>query len=318
MQDRRTPASPRRAGRPSHQAFCYRGETEYLAGIGDFVHGALARGEPVLVALPDAGVRLVREHLAGSAGQVAFADMARLGRNPAWIIPAVQAFLDRHAGRRVSFVGEPAWPGRTAAALREATRHEALLNQAFAGDPVAILCPYDQAGLPAGVLADAERTHPLLGPPGAGLSSSAYLGRHGIPASCELPLPGPPAAADRLSYRDDLRPLRGLVARHAAQAGLSGQRAANLVLAASEIAANTLRHTPGGRGTLWVWETAAEVLCQLADRGHIIDPLAGRRHPDGDQAGGQGLWVVNQVCDLVEIRTSRSGTTTRLHVSRNR
>jgi hypothetical protein len=30
--------------------------------------------------------------------------------------------------------------------------------------------------------------------------------------------------------------------------------------------------------------------------------------------GGNGLWVVNQVCDLVQARTGRAGTTTRLHM----
>ena len=30
--------------------------------------------------------------------------------------------------------------------------------------------------------------------------------------------------------------------------------------------------------------------------------------------GGQGLWVVNQVCDLVELRSGRTGTTVRLQM----
>ncbi len=58
--------------------------------------------------------------------------MAELGRNPARIIPEVQAFTDKHPGQRVRFVGEPIWPGRSAAEICEATRHEALLNLAFA------------------------------------------------------------------------------------------------------------------------------------------------------------------------------------------
>jgi hypothetical protein len=30
--------------------------------------------------------------------------------------------------------------------------------------------------------------------------------------------------------------------------------------------------------------------------------------------GGHGLWLVNQVCDLVEMRSDDSGTTIRLHM----
>ena len=33
-------------------------------------------------------------------------------------------------------------------------------------------------------------------------------------------------------------------------------------------------------------------------------------------AGGSGMWVVHQVCDLVELRTGPLGTTVRLHLRR--
>ena len=114
---------------------------------------------------------------------------------------------------------------------------------------------------------------------------------------------------------DDLRPVRRLVDGHAVRAGLPDERAANLVLAASELAANTLRHTSAG-GTVQVWRTEDEILCQIQDRGWITDPLAGRIRRPPDESG-HGLWVVNQVCDLVEIRTSQAGgTIIRLHMRR--
>ena len=54
----------------------------------------------------------------------------------------------------------------------------------------------------------------------------------------------------------------------------------------------------------------------MHDSGWITDPLAGRiRHGPDDR--GHGLWLVNQVCDLVEIRTSKAaGTVIRLHLRR--
>jgi anti-sigma regulatory factor (Ser/Thr protein kinase) len=105
-----------------------------------------------------------------------------------------------------------------------------------------------------------------------------------------------------------------LVTRCASEAGLDDGRAGDLVLAASEVAANTLRHA-GGTGTLRIWATAEEIICQLADPGRIDDPLAGRRRP-ASEGNGQGLWVVNQLCDLVELRSGAGGTTVRLHMRR--
>jgi anti-sigma regulatory factor (Ser/Thr protein kinase) len=302
------------AGRLSHAALFYRGESEYLAGVSQFVSSAVGRGEPVLVAVPAGRLELLREGLAASDGQVIFADMARMGQNPAWIIPAVQAFLDRHPGQQVSCVGEPAWPERSASELREAIKHEALFNQACSGAPAAALCPYDARGLPGCVLADAERTHPVVVRQGSRRASGSYLGPARVPESCRQPLPGPPATAARLGYGGDLRALRELVASQAISAGLPEHRIPDLVLAVSEVAANTLRHARGS-GVLHVWHTPEEIVCQLGDDGWIADPLAGRERPRADRAGGQGLWVVNQVCDLVELRSCQSGTTARLHMS---
>jgi anti-sigma regulatory factor (Ser/Thr protein kinase) len=90
-------------------------------------------------------------------------------------------------------------------------------------------------------------------------------------------------------------------------------RIPDLVLAISELAANTLRHTGGG-GTVQVWRTREEIICQVADTGQIADPLARYRTPSDELLGGNGLWLVNQVCDLVRARTGPAGTITRLHM----
>ena len=122
-----------------------------------------------------------------------------------------------------------------------------------------------------------------------------------------------PARAAALAYRDDLAHVRAFAAAQARRAGLPAGRARDLVLAVSELAANTWRHTDAG-GTVHIWAADGEVLCQVHDSGHVGDPLAGRRRPIPDAGRGQGLWVVNQLCDLVELRTGSTGTTIRLHV----
>src|SRR5690242_17393043 len=270
-----------------HAAVFYRGTDEYLDAVLGFVAGGLERTEPVFVAVPGPKVGLLREHLAGRAARVSFADMTEMGANPAWIIPQVAAFADAHRGRAIRYVGEPAWETRTAAELCEATRHEALINLAFAGTATSMLCPYDRARLPPGVIDGAERTHPVLITGGRPRPSRSYPGAGLFPAGYDQPLPGPPGGRAALGHRED--------------------RARDLVIAVSELAANTWRHTDAG-GTLHIWAADGEVLCQVHDSGHISDPLAGRRRPIPEAGRGHGLWVVNQLCDLAELRTGSTGT----------
>jgi len=63
-----------------------------------------------------------------------------------------------------------------------------------------------------------------------------------------------------------------------------------------------------------VWCTDQAVLSQIRDPASITDPLAGRTRRPPDERG-HGLRVVNEVCDLVELRTGPAGTTVRMHMS---
>lgn len=127
-------------------------------------------------------------------------------------------------------------------------------------------------------------------------------------------LPVPPDDAMSYTYRADLSRVRAVVARHAADVGLSDARASDLVLAVSEMAANTLRHTRSN-GTLTIWHDENEIVCEIHDRGTIANPLAAKHRPALGTLGGQGLWLVHQVCDLVELRSGQDGTTVRMHMA---
>jgi len=119
------------------------------------------------------------------------------------------------------------------------------------------------------------------------------------------------------TYRSDLSQVRALVLRQAREAGLAEDKASDLVLAVSEVAANTLRHTRSS-GTLAIWHDAGEVVCEIRDTGVITDPQAGQRRPPANASGGHGLWIVHQVCDLVELVSDGSGTTVRMHMALRR
>jgi anti-sigma regulatory factor (Ser/Thr protein kinase) len=128
--------------------------------------------------------------------------------------------------------------------------------------------------------------------------------------------PCPPPARDAMSYpyTTDLAAIRVIVQRYAITAGLPEARAIDLVLAVSEVAANTVRHAKSS-GSLQIWYDTHEIVCQLHDEGTITDPLAGRRQPSLEARGGHGLWIVNEVCDWVELRSDETGTTIRLHMN---
>ena len=296
----------------AHLALFYASGQQYQEQVGPFIRDGLSNSEPVLAAVPGDQVQALRDVLGGRGHDVAFADMAVLGRNPARIIPAVGTFMDQHPGERIRCVDEPAWPGRSSEECREVTRHEALVNRAFAGMAATVLCPYDARQLAPSVISEAGGTHPYLLAEGQGQPNRNYRGPV-VPASCQSPLPPPPATAEAYESYSDLRQLRQWVTRQASAAGRSADRVADLVIAASELAANTLRHTPAA-GTACIWHTGDEILCQIDDQGEISDPLAGLR-PGGSDGHGHGLWVVSQLCDLTEIRSGPGGTTIRVRMS---
>jgi anti-sigma regulatory factor (Ser/Thr protein kinase) len=124
-----------------------------------------------------------------------------------------------------------------------------------------------------------------------------------------------PGAMTTLTFTTDLSAVRAVVAHQARAAGLSEARIIDLVLAVSEVAANTLRHARSA-GTLEIWHDAGEIVCEIKDRGFIGDPLVGTRRPAVDAMGGHGLWLVNQVCDQVDLHSDENGTTIRLHMFR--
>ena len=63
-----------------------------------------------------------------------------------------------------------------------------------------------------------------------------------------------------------------------------------------------------------LWCEDDHLLAEVEDRGLIEEPLVGRLRPGISQEGGRGLWLANQLCDLVQIRSGAAGTTVRLHL----
>ena len=297
-----------------HEVLLYEGTHKLAPGLLPFIEEGLDQGEAVLVVVTSDKIALLREALGRAAGRVRFAPMEELGRNPARIIPAWKEFLDDHlaAGNGVRGVGEPIFRGRSDAELDECHRHEALLNRAFDGSgDWRLLCPYDVTSLDPSVIKQAHWNHPIVSDGRAQASCVDY--RHGL-SPFEGELPTPPADHAVLPFETGpLRDLRAMVSAQSAHAGLDADRTADLLLAVNELATNSLRHG-GGQGTLRVWREPSALVCELDDRGRIVDPLVGRERPAAERSGGRGVWLANQLCDLVQIRSSERGTTVRVHM----
>jgi anti-sigma regulatory factor (Ser/Thr protein kinase) len=302
-------------GRPGtglvHEAMPYRDDREFLAGSLPFIRAALNADEPVLVELPGMRSELVRDALGDDAARVQFGDMAVHGRNPARIIPGVlHQFTSEHRGRRVAVIGEPIWAGRSAAEYVAGVEHEALINLAFAGQPVSILCPYNVADLPEQALSDAERTHPALREDGSSRVSAGYTDPAAVVEAIAALLPATPAAAERFDFTG-VAEAREMAIGWAQQAGLLGERLTDVVIAISEVCGNSVAHAGHG-GALLRWQEAGSLVYEIRDGGHVKDLLVGRLPPSDAQESGRGLLMVNHLCDLVQIKTGPSGTAIRL------
>jgi anti-sigma regulatory factor (Ser/Thr protein kinase) len=301
-----------------HEMLLYAGQDEFVSEAAAFVRDGIEAGEPTFVVVKQPGLDALREAFGANLDGVRFADMAEMGRNPARIIPSWRDFVRSHAGSETALrgVGEPIFAGRHAEELVECQRHEALLNLAFAeaGD-FWLLCLYDLSALEEGVIEDAYRRHPFVAERGHRRASADYLGTAVLAAPLEEPFDPPPAAAPELHFQPgDLEHVRRFLAVAADDAGLPGERTRELTVALNEIASNSLRYG-GGEGVLRIWSEDGRVVCEIRDGGSLVDPLAGRETPPVDELGSRGLWIANQLCDLVQIRLLPEGNAIRLHVA---
>ncbi len=300
-----------------HEALLYAGDDEFVEQAAGFIGDSVDAGEAILVVVDAVKIDRLRRNLGGDPDGVRFADMAAVGRNPARIIPAWHEFVAHTSdGGRVRGIGEPIWAGRSPDELVECERHEALLNLAFAGTPAWwLVCPYDTTALPAEVIEEAQRNHPYVLADGEHRDSGLFRDLASIGQPFDHPLPEPRAHPAEVSFgRDRLSTVRDFVANHAAAYSLDRRRRDDLILAVNELATNSIRHGGGG-GTLRIWRDEDTVVCEVNDEGRIDDPMVGRRRPGSKETSGFGLWLVNQLCDLVQVRSFTSGTTVRVHLS---
>jgi anti-sigma regulatory factor (Ser/Thr protein kinase) len=128
-------------------------------------------------------------------------------------------------------------------------------------------------------------------------------------------LPGSVAGSAEFAFTiDELPALRRHVSLAAEHASLGAERAMDLVTAVNELASNSICYG-GGFGTLRVWSDDEALTCEVRDRGHMAHPARRRRAPGPNRLTGRGLWIVEQLCDAIQVLSSPdSGTRVRVQM----
>lgn len=295
-----------------HEALLYHDDAELRDALREFVVEAAGAGEAVLVALPGEHLSNLQAELAHAAPDSRFEDMQEVGRNPRRLLPMICDWVDAHGGR-ARVVAEAIWPGRSYPETAECLRHEAMLNTALAGTDASVLCPFDAERLDDHTLAGAEMTHPTVRESGSRRPSAAYQAPEELRIADDWPLEVPTGPVSEHALDGSLSALRQAVAEDPLLAVLSPERQADLVFAMNEAATNAVRHGDG-RCVTRLWHDGRSVVSEVSSGIAFDDAPAGRRRPDPDADSGRGLWLINEVCDLVELRSDGDMTTLRMHV----
>ncbi len=279
-----------------------------------FIEEGVEAGEPVMVATINEHADWLRDGLGAQADRVHFVDMAKLGQNPARIIPAWQEFLNAHGDRRTPLrgIGEPIWAGRTTEEIAECQLHEALLNVAVDPEiPFWLVCPYDTTRLESSVIDEAHRSHPVIMATSGHHGSAQYGGRAHVDTLFGGDLTEIQGELVQVPFGPkNLHRLFAFVELEVYVDGMAADRAAEFARAVHQLAADSVQ-----RGALdaviRIWRYHREIVCEISDETQLANPLAGRVRPAGGAV--DGLWLANQVCDLVRLRSHEAGTTVRLH-----
>lgn len=298
----------------THQAFMYDEDTDFLRAAVPFVREGVDAGEAVLAISSARGVTDLRRALGSASDAVEFGDSAIWYVIPARTIAAYSSFVAENATARIRVMAEPCWETGKAVEISEWTRYEAIVNQAFMDVDASVLCLYDRRKTDPRLLDGAVHTHPKLSDGVRTRTNDAYLDTSAVHARIDRdPLPAPPPDAVPIPT-DDLTAMRSAMGGHARAHGMSRPRLNDLLVAATEVATNAIRHgLPPVRCRMWA--DGDDLVVNITDEGSWrLDGVPGFIPPDPEVRSGIGLWGVRMLCGLVQIRTCGPGTEVRLHV----
>ncbi len=293
-----------------HNAFVYESNHQFVARAVPFLREGLAAGEGAVVAHTRPGMAMMREALGADAAHVTFVDVSSSYTRPARALAAYHRVYAEQLRKTptlravadVQFGLDPRewdlW-----------TSYEAVFNRSFGHLPAWVLCSYNANGTPDPILEGVWQTHPDVVHGDTWTTSGRYedpddLLRRITPPPEVLPdLKSIPFGLDPEQFRERL-------ASELIGAGIGEAKALEMLLAATEIATNALRHG-AGIADVRVGRAHGRFVCEITDRGPgFDDPAAGYLAPR--EEAGAGLWVARQLTWQIEFFRSPAGFTARI------
>lgn len=294
-----------------HEALTYAGRAGFASSCAAVARDALDAEERVIVLAAQERLDDVRDLIGDCGDDIAFVATDERGRNPCRITTTLHSFLTGADGRHSTGVQERVVTGRSAAGRDEALFVEHMLNHATLGEwPLAVVCLYDSDELDQDAVLAVRQSHPTLRGSDGNLD---YLPGQAQSIFSTLPARPPARAHTFTASAERLAPSRAFVRTSARGAGLPADRVDDLVLAANEVVTNSIRYA-GGCADVSLWRENGTLVCEVRDRGHVADSMVGLLAPEPSATTGRGLWLVNELCDLVQIRSADEGTVVRMYV----
>jgi anti-sigma regulatory factor (Ser/Thr protein kinase) len=294
-----------------HEAVVVDGDADFIARVAPFIRAGVDEG-PTLAVLSRRHWAWLRAELGASSEQVSFTDCDDFYTRPIDAIASYDTALRRLAAQGVTsvrVVGEiPLGPTR--AGWDDWMSYEAILNRAFADRPAHVLCVYDSTTAPDAVIDAVWRTHPHV-VAGGDITGPHYHEPDDVVAAIAR-VPARELRLQALPLTDDAETFREALSAELAGAEAPEAKVVNLLVAASEVFDNALRHGSGPTalraGLVDGW-----FVCEIEDRGPgLDDPLAGYVPPTPGQPGREGLWIARQLVSRLELIPAQPGLTVRL------
>jgi AcrR family transcriptional regulator len=289
----------------NHEALLYSSEDDFAAVLVPFLREAVERGEPAIVSTSPARIELLRGELGAEAEAVSFWESSDSYRRPGIALAAWQAAIEQSArggASGVRVVGEIEF-GSDESTIGRWTRYESLLNRVFADRRVWIVCPYDTRSLPEAIIADAQRTHPVVSTLGGRAPSRSFYGAQELGAPL-VPLEEC-AALDKeatltVSGDADIPALRRRIVTPARAAGLAPPVVEDLMSALTDLVRTTLVATASS-ATVGAGRIGDDWFCQFTSS---VRPRQGSLL---FAEGSLALAIMRVIADRVELADTNDG-----------
>ena len=300
-----------------HEALFYRDDDDFLAGLVPFVREGLASTGRASWSLPRGRMDAAPGRPGRGRRRRPLARDEELGRNPARIIGAwADALAEATAdGRTLRGVGEPAWYGPAGRSSCRVPAARAAAEPRLRRRPAwRLLCPYDEVAAAAGGVrpraggppdpldlrrrAAQRPVHPGTATSSLRRAAGAAAARVSCGASSAVPRDIPATRHTVGPVRPHLRALRRQRRGARARRRRSSRPTASATAGAAARSRCGCRTTPPSSSspTPGTSPTRSPAGCT----------------PSHEQEGGRGLFLVHQLCDLVQLRSSPEGTTVRV------